>query len=177
MDLSEAKSLNHPRTKRKRVGRGHGSGHGKTSGRGMDGARSRSGWSQRNQIGGNIPLWRRLPKVGFSNADFKTTYTPVNVQVLNRFDPQTRVTPELLEECGIVKQPSRDGIKILGSGQLEQPLTVRAHAFSQSAREKIQAAGGTVELIPKPKPPVRNKMRQKSPTTPIMEVENEQEEL
>lgn len=177
MDLSDAKSLNNPRKERKRVGRGHGSGHGKTCGRGMNGARSRSGWSRRNQNGGNIPLWRRLPKVGFTNADFKTSYTPVNLHQLNRFDAETRVTPEVLEDQGVVKQPSRDGIKILGSGELDRPLTVRAHDFSDSAREKIEAAGGTVEVIPPPKPPVRNKMKQKAPTTPIVEVEEEGEAL
>jgi large subunit ribosomal protein L15 len=177
MDLSDAKSLNHARNRAKRVGRGRGSGRGKTCGRGMNGARSRSGWSRRNQNGGNIPLWRRLPKVGFSNADFKTRYTPVNVGALNRFDSGTRVTPELLEENGIVKQPSEDGIKILGQGELERDLTVRAHAFSDGAREKIESAGGTVEVIPGPKPPVRNKMKQKAPTTPIVEVEEGPDEL
>ena len=175
MDLSEAKSLNNPRKRRKRVGRGRGSGKGKTCGRGMNGARSRSGWSSRNQVGGNIPLWRRLPKVGFSNAPFKTTYTPVNVEQLNAFEADTRVTPEVLEERGIVCQPSRDGIKILGSGEIDRALTVRAHAFSESAEEKIKAAGGSVEVIPGPKPPVRNKMKQKAPAAPIVEVEEEAE--
>ena len=168
MDISKAKALNKPRSKRKRVGRGRGSGHGKTSGRGMDGARSRSGWSQRNMTGGNIPLWRRLPKVGFTNARFKKTYTPVNVARLAAFPADTHVTPELLREQGIIKQAGADGVKILGDGELDRALTVRANAFSRSAREKIEAAGGTVELIPEPRKPVRNKMR---PPEPEVEVE------
>lgn len=110
--------------------------------------------------GGNIPLWRRLPKVGFTNAPFKKEYTPVNVDQLNRFEPETRVTPQLLQEKGILKQPARSGVKILGDGQIDRPLTVVADAFSRSAREKIEAAGGTAEVIPGPRPPVRNKMKQ-----------------
>lgn len=173
MDLTEAKSRNHKRSKRKRVGRGRGSGNGKTCGRGMNGARSRSGWSSRNQTGGNIPLWRRLPKVGFTNAPFKTTYTAVNVRELNGFEEDTHVTPKTLEEHGIVKQPSDDGIKILGDGEIEVPLTVEAHAFSESARRKIEDAGGTVEVIPGPKPVVRNKMKQKTSMAPIVETEED----
>ncbi|MFP4027082.1 MAG: 50S ribosomal protein L15 [Candidatus Brocadiia bacterium] len=160
MDISEVKALTSPRKKCKRLGRGHGSGSGKTAGRGMNGARSRSGWSVRNMTGGNIPLWRRLPKVGFSNAPFKKIYTPVNVGQLAQFEPETHVTPALLQERGIVKQPQQSGIKVLGDGNLEKPLTVRANAFSKTAREKIENAGGTVEVIPEPKKPVRNKMKQ-----------------
>ncbi len=176
MDLTEAKSRNHKRSKRKRVGRGRGSGHGKTCGRGMNGARSRSGWSSRNQTGGNIPLWRRLPKVGFTNEPFKTEYTPVNVCALNEFEEEAHVTPEVLEERGIVKQPSDDGIKILGDGEIEKALTVEAHAFSDSARAKIENAGGTVEVIPGPQPVVRNKMQQKSTMTPIVGTEEDTSE-
>jgi large subunit ribosomal protein L15 len=160
MDISEAKSTGNPNKGKKRIGRGHGSGVGKTCGRGMNGARSRSGWSQRNMTGGNMPLWRRLPKVGFSNAPFKTEYSVLNVSQLGVFEADTHVTPDLLEERGIVRQPSRDGIKVLGSGKIEHPLRVRAHAFSETAREKIEDAGGTVEVIPPPKKPVRNKMKQ-----------------
>ncbi|MFP4175633.1 MAG: 50S ribosomal protein L15 [Candidatus Brocadiia bacterium] len=176
MDIAEAKSVVTPDKKKKRVGRGRGSGNGKTCGRGMNGARSRSGWSRRNMEGGNIPLWRRLPKVGFTNQPFKTEYTPVNVYELNVFEPETKVTPEKLREMGVVKQPSRDGIKVLGDGSIDQPLTVRAHAFSSSARQKIEAAGGTVEVIPGPEPPVRNKMKQKASATAIVETEGEQVE-
>jgi len=109
--------------------------------------------------GGNIPLWRRLPKVGFSNAPFKKRYATINVAQLASFPPETYVTPELLKERGLVKQAPSDGIKVLGDGELDRPLTVRANAFSRSAREKIESAGGRVELIPGPRKPVRHKMR------------------
>lgn len=161
MDISQAKARTHPRKMRKRVGRGHGSGHGMKSGKGRDGARSRSGWSQRNMTGGNIPLWRRLPKRGFSNAPFKKELSPLNVGRLCAFDAGTVVTPQLLKEQGLVRQASSGGIKILGNGELDRPLTVHAHAFSESAREKIQAAGGTVHVIPGPKKLKRNKMKVK----------------
>lgn len=166
MDIAEAKSLTARRPKRKRVGRGHGSGHGKTCGRGRDGARSRSGWSQRNMTGGNIPLWRRLPKRGFTNAPFKKEYTTVNVERLACFPAETLVTPELLEQQGMIKQVCAGGVKVLGNGELDRPLTVRVHALSRSAREKIEAAGGRVELIPGPSKPVRNKMRPRPAKTP-----------
>ena len=159
MDIAQAKALTHPSKSRKRVGRGHGSGHGKTSGRGHNGARSRSGWSARNMSGGNMPLFRRLPRVGFSNAPFKNRYTIVNVGQLASFPANTHVDAEMLKESGVVKQIAPDGIKVLGNGELDRPLVVRANAFTRSAREKVQAAGGTVELIPPPKKPVRNKMR------------------
>lgn len=167
MDLSEAKKQTHPRSRPQRVGRGRGSGRGKTAGRGQDGARSRSGWSSRGITGGNLPLWRRLPKYGFSNQPFKKEYAVVNVHQLNAFEEGERVTPERLQERGAVKQPPDGGVKILGEGSLEKALTVRAHAFSDSARRKIEAAGGAVEVIPPPKPPKRNKMR----TREILDVE------
>jgi large subunit ribosomal protein L15 len=163
MDISEAKRRSRPRKSRKRVGRGTGSRRGKTCGRGHKGARSRSGWSVRGMTGGNVPLWRRLPKVGFSNAPFKTEYSVVNVEDLGRFPEGARVTPRELEEAGIVKQPADGGIKILGGGEMDRALTVRAHAFSAAARRKIEAAGGAVEVIPGPKPPVRRKMRGAAP--------------
>jgi len=163
MDIGEAKALAHPRKRRRRVGRGLGSGRGKTSGRGHNGARSRSGWSSRNRVGGRMPLFRRLPKVGFSNAPFKTCYSIVNVGRLNAFAPGSRITPELLEQEGILKQVSPDGIKVLGAGQLDRPLTVCAHAFSQPARQKIEAAGGAVELMPGPRKPLRHKMTPRRP--------------
>ena len=163
MDISQAKALTRPRKARKRVGRGPGSGHGKTSGRGRDGARSRSGWSSRNMTGGNLPLFRRLPAVGFSNEPFKTHCSIVNVGRLASFDPNSHVTPEALKERGIVKQMGCDGVKILGGGEIDRPLVVRANAFSKSAQAKIEAAGGSVELIPKPSKPVRNKMKPRAP--------------
>jgi large subunit ribosomal protein L15 len=147
MDISKAKATVQPRKKKKRVGRGEGSGYGKTAGRGMNGARSRSGWSQRNQTGGNIPLWRRLPKVGFKNSPFKKGYTPVNVHQLDKFSQGTEITPQLLEAEGVVKQVKKNGIKILGAGEVTKALTVKAHAFSNMAEEKIKAAGGNVEVI------------------------------
>ena len=116
--------------------------------------------------GGNIPLWRRLPKVGFSNAPFKKEYTTINVAQLTSFAPDTYVTPEVLKQSGLVKQPSPGGVKILGDGELDRPLTVRANAFSRSAREKIESAGGRVELIPLPRKPVRNKMKPRPPRRP-----------
>lgn len=158
MDISKAKALVHPRSRRKRIGRGTGSRRGKTSGRGRDGARSRSGWSSRGLSGGGVPMWRRLPKGGFSNAPFKTEYAVVNVARLDRFDDDSRVTPEVLRREGIVRQPPKGGVKILGNGELTKRLTVCADAFSKSAVEKIEAAGGAVELIPGPRPPVRRKM-------------------
>ncbi len=159
MDISQAKALTTPRKRHKRIGRGPGSGHGRTSGRGRDGAASRSGFSHRGLSGGNIALWRRLPKVGFSNAPFKRFYCAVNVGQLTVFPADTHVTPELLKERGLAKRVGRSGVKILGGGELGRPLTVRAHAFSQCARLKIEAAGGRVELIPGPRKPVRHKMR------------------
>lgn len=147
MDLSEAKALNHPRKRRKRIGRGPGSGMGKTSGRGHNGARSRSGWSQRGQVGGQIPLFRRLPKFGFNNAEFTKEYAVVNVKSLAHLPEGTEVTPEVLEDMGLVKNLKGKDIKILGKGEIDTALTVRAHAFSSGAREKIEAAGGTAEVI------------------------------
>ena len=159
MDISQAKSLNHPRKRRKRVGRGRASGHGKTSGRGRDGAKSRSGWSSRSRSGGNLPLFRHIPRVGFSNAAFKKHYSVINVGRLCVLEPGSEVTPELMKERGLVKQVAHDGIKVLGTGEVDRVLKVRAHAFSEGARQKIEAAGGTVEVIPGPKKPVRNKMK------------------
>jgi len=163
MDIARAKTHVTRRATRKRVGRGTGSRRGKTCGRGHNGARSRSGWSSRGITGGGVPLWRRLPNVGFSNAPFKTTYAVVNVGELERFDDGTTITPALLESAGLVKQVPRGGVKVLGDGNLSRKLAVRANAFSKGAVRKIEAAGGTVETIPGPKPPVRNKMRSKAP--------------
>lgn len=133
---------------RKRVGRGHGSGYGKTSGRGHNGQNSRSGGGVRPGFeGGQMPLFRRLPKKGFKNR-FRLVYGTVNVRDLNRFDEDTVVTPELLFESGLVKKiDAKDGIKILGDGDLEKKLTVKAHKFTKSAEEKINSLGGKAEVI------------------------------
>ena len=125
---------------RKRVGRGVGSGLGKTSGRGENGQKSRSGYSHKAGFeGGQLPLFRRLPKRGFSNAKFKTTYAVINLSDLNKFDDNATVTPELLKEMGLVKN-QLDGIKVLGNGKLEKKLTVKANLFTNSAITKIECS-------------------------------------
>lgn len=138
----------HKRKSRKRIGRGPGSGQGKTAGKGHKGAKSRSGYSARTGYeGGQMPLFRRLAKRGFSNARFAANVLIVNLKTLDEaFDDGATVTPELLAEKGLAKG-RRDAVKILGDGQLTKKLTVRAHRFSASAEEKIRAAGGTVERI------------------------------
>ena len=130
----------------KRVGRGTGSGLGTTSGRGMNGQNSRSGGGVRLGFeGGQMPLYRRTPKRGFTNL-FGTTYAPVNVEALNIFENGATVTPCMMIEAGLVKG-NADGIKVLGSGKLEKNLTVQANKFSNSALEKIANAGGKAEVI------------------------------
>lgn len=133
---------------RKRVGRGTSSGHGKTSGRGHDGQKSRSGGGVRPGFeGGQMPLIRRMPKRGFTNI-FAKEYAIINVEDLNRFDDNTVITPELLINEGIVKRGRIiDGLKILGDVDINKKLTVKAHKFSKTAAEKIEAAGGKVEVI------------------------------
>lgn len=134
------------RKKRNRVGRGQGSGNGKTSGRGHKGQKARSGGGVRLGFeGGQNPLFRRLPKRGFNNINRKE-HAIVNVETLNRFEDGTTVTPALLVEAGIVKKELA-GIKILGEGQLERKLTVQAAKFSKGAEEVITAAGGSIEVI------------------------------
>ncbi len=134
--------------KRKRIGRGIGSGTGKTSGKGHKGQNARSGGGVRPGFeGGQMPLFRRLPKRGFTNI-FAKEIVAINVEALNRFDANTEITPELLFETGLVKEAkAKDGIKILGGGDIDRPLTVKANFFSASAVEKIQAAGGKAEVI------------------------------
>lgn len=142
-DLSPAAGSNTPAY---RKGRGAGSGNGKTAGRGHKGQWARSGGGVRPGFeGGQMPLARRLPKRGFHNI-FGTTYAPVNVSTLEKFENGAEVTAETLREAGIVKN-ARDGIKILGSGTLTKQLTVKATAFSKTAKEKIEAAGGKAEVI------------------------------
>ena len=128
-----------------RRGRGHGSGNGKTAGKGHKGQKARSGGTRPGFEGGQMPLYRRIPKRGFTNI-WGTEYTVLNVEDLNRFDADTVVTPELMKEIGMVKQV-KDGIKILGNGTLEKNLTVKAHKFSKTAVEKIESAGGKAEVI------------------------------
>ncbi|TMV44074.1 50S ribosomal protein L15 [Paenibacillus mesophilus] len=146
MKLHELSPAPGSKKTRNRVGRGIGSGNGKTSGKGHKGQNARSGGGVRPGFeGGQNPLYRRLPKRGFNNR-FRTEYAVVNLSELNQFSAGTEVTPELLLQSGVVKNP-KDGIKILGNGELTVQLTVKANKFSQSAVEKIQAAGGTTEVI------------------------------
>jgi large subunit ribosomal protein L15 len=137
-----------PETKnRKRVGRGQGSGLGKTAGRGENGQKSRSGVSIKPWFeGGQTSLFKRLPKRGFNNAQFRKEYAVINLSDLNRFEDGTEVTPELLIETGLIKKPLA-GIKVLANGKLEKKLKVKAHRFSSVAVTKIEELGGTTEVI------------------------------
>jgi large subunit ribosomal protein L15 len=146
MKLHELKPAEGSRHPRKRVGRGYGSGLGKTSGRGQKGQKARSGGGVRPGFeGGQMPLIQRLPKRGFKNPTRKE-YAIVNVETLNRFAEGTEVTPELLLAERVIRKLN-DGVKILGDGKLERKLTVKAHKFSDSAKQAIEAAGGTAEVI------------------------------
>ena len=146
MKLHELRAAEGSTKNRKRRGRGTATGQGKTGGRGMNGQKSRSGGGVRLGFeGGQMPLYRRLPKRGFTNI-WRTEYTVLNVEDLNRFEEGTVVTPELIKEAGMAKQV-KDGIKILGNGNIEKNLTVQAHKFSKTAVEKIEAAGGKAEVI------------------------------
>ncbi len=132
---------------RKRVGRGPGSGIGKTAGRGENGQNSRSGGGVRIGFeGGQTPLFRRLPKRGFSNARFKKVYAVINLDDLNKFEDGAEVTPEILKNMGLVKK-QLDGIKVLADGTLEKKLTVKAQKFSKAAKEAIEKMGGKAEVI------------------------------
>lgn len=132
---------------KKRVGRGSGSGLGKTSGRGQKGQKARSGGSINPVFeGGQLPLYRRLPKRGFTNDKFRTRYAVINLDELNRFEEGTVVTPALLKETGIIKKQLA-GIKVLGTGKLDKKLTIQANKFSASALEKIQESGSKAEVI------------------------------
>lgn len=146
MKLHELNAPAGSRFGRKRKGRGTATGQGKTAGRGMNGQNSRSGGGVRLGFeGGQMPLYRRLPKRGFNNKWAKE-YSEVNVSALNRFEAGTEVTPALLKEAGLVKQVV-DGVKILGNGQLDRAVMVKAQKFTASAVEKITAAGGKAEVI------------------------------
>ncbi len=146
MRLEELKAPAGANKSRKRVGRGTGSGHGKTSTRGHKGQKSRSGGGVRPGFeGGQMPLQRRLPKRGFNNI-FKKVYAIVNVEDLNIFPDGSEINPDILQEAGLVKG-IKDGVKILGDGVLEKKLDVKAHKISKQAEEKIVAKGGKVEVI------------------------------
>ena len=147
MKLNELRYTDGSKSNAKRVGRGTSSGFGKTSGRGQKGQKSRSGGGVRPGFeGGQNPLFRRVPKRGFNNARFSIRYAVINVSDLNKFEDGAIVTPEILKEMGILKN-QLNGVKILGNGKLEKKLTVKAHKFSESAKESIEKMGGKAEVI------------------------------
>lgn len=146
MKLHELNSTEGSRDKKFRVGRGIGSGNGKTSGKGQKGQNSRSGGGTRLGFeGGQLPIFRRIPKFGFKNVN-RLEFATVNVSSFNRFEDGTIVTPAMLVECGLVRK-EYNGIKILGNGELSKKLTVQANKFSKSAVVAIEKAGGKVEVI------------------------------
>ncbi len=148
MKLHELQPAEGSKQSPKRVGRGIGSGLGKTSGKGHKGQKARSGGGKGPYFeGGQTPLQRRMPKRGFSNARFKVEYTEVNVGLLDRFSADEVITPEFLIEQGLVKQVKNGGIKILGNGEVTKAFKVQTNAISQAAQAKIEAAGGSVEVI------------------------------
>ena len=128
-----------------RRGRGHASGNGKTAGKGHKGQKARSGAPRPGFEGGQMPLYRRIPKRGFTNRN-TLDIEAINISALERFDNDTEVTVETLIEAGVIRNP-KDGVKILGNGELTKKLTVKANAFSASAKEKIEALGGTAEVM------------------------------
>ena len=145
MDLSNLRPAKGSKHNSFRRGRGHGSGNGKTAGKGHKGQKARSGATRPGFEGGQMPLYRRIPKRGFTNRNSKDSVA-VNVDVLEVFDNDTVVTIELLKERKIIKNP-RDGVKILGNGDLTKKLTVQVNAFSAGAKEKIEALGGKAEVV------------------------------
>jgi large subunit ribosomal protein L15 len=160
MDLSTVHHGVHKRRPKKRVGRGIGSGHGKTSSRGHKGQWASAGAKKPTALfeGGQMQLFRRIPKRGFSHATWDKSFLVVNVGDLERFNDGDTIDREALKKAGLAKGPA-DGIRILGTGELTKRLVVRAHHFSKSAQEKITARGGTAEVIPPPSKPKRNKMK------------------
>jgi large subunit ribosomal protein L15 len=148
MNLADVKDGIRLGKRKKRVGRGAGSGHGKTCGKGHKGLKARAGANMGlTYEGGQMPLFQRIAKRGFSNARFKTVYAVVNVEVLNQFEDGAVVALEDLQDKGWVDNP-KDGLKILAGGELTKKVTVKANAFSKSAKEAIEKAGGTVEVVP-----------------------------
>lgn len=165
MDLTTVHSGSEKRTKKKRVGRGIGSGHGKTASRGHKGQYSSAGarMPSRMFVGGQTPLFRRVPKRGFANGTFTKHYNVVNVcDICAIYQEGEEVNPLTLKQKGLAKSPA-DGVRILGNGEITKKLKFVAHGFSKSAAAKIEAAGGTVEVIPPPKKPVKNKMKPRPP--------------
>ena len=165
MDLSTVHQGIHKHRKKKRVGRGIGSGHGKTSTRGSKGQWASAGAKKPTSLfeGGQMQLFRRIPKRGFSHATWDRKFHVVNVGAIDRrFNDGDTVDQEALKKVGLAKGPA-DGVRILGTGELTKRLTIRAHHFSKSAQEKITAKGGTYEVIPPPKKPVKNKMKPRPP--------------
>jgi large subunit ribosomal protein L15 len=165
MDLSTVHHGVNKRKLKKRVGRGIGSGHGKTAARGSKGQHSRAGSRAYSELyaGGQMPLIRRIPKRGFSNETFRKVYVEVNVGELEaKFSGGATVDHAALKEAGLAKGPA-DGVRILGSGDVKKKLHLKVHGISEPAKKKIEAAGGKVELIAPPKKPVRNKMRPRPP--------------
>ncbi len=147
MNLHDLKPERNSKQKRKRVGRGMGSGRGYTSGRGANGQNARSGGGVRLTFeGGQTPLFRRLPKRGFNNR-FKKEFNEINIYQLNRFEENEDITPEKLVASGMIDRIAQAGVKILGNGEVEKSFNVKANAFTKSAREKIEAAGGKAEVI------------------------------
>jgi large subunit ribosomal protein L15 len=165
MDLSTVHHGITKRTKKKRVGRGPGSGMGKTATRGHKGQWTSAGANKPGPQfeGGQMPLFRRIPKRGFSHATWDKEFHIVNVGDLNdAFEDGAEVTQETLRQAGLCKGKA-DGVRVLGDGELTRRLVVKAHHFSKSAQEKITARGGTTEVIPPPKKPKRNKMKPRQP--------------
>ncbi len=162
MDLTNLSQGVHKRKPKKRVGRGIGSGHGKTASRGHKGQYASAGANLPGALftGGQTPIHRRFPKRGFSNATWAKVYAEVNVGALEKFDAGSAVDMDALKAKRIISGGGYDGVRVLGDGELTRKLTVRADHFTAGARKKIEAAGGTCELIPPPKKPVRNKMGQ-----------------
>jgi large subunit ribosomal protein L15 len=161
MDLSTVHQGVHKLKRKKRVGRGPGSGHGKTSTRGNKGQWASAGAKKPAMMfeGGQMPLFRRIPKRGFSHDTWDKYFLVVNVGDLDaHFADGATVDRDALRQAGLAKGPA-DGVRILGTGELSKRLIVKAHHFSKSAEEKIKAKGGTAEVIPPPKKPVRNKMK------------------
>jgi large subunit ribosomal protein L15 len=165
MDLSTVHQGVHKLKRKKRVGRGPGSGHGKTSSRGHKGQWASAGAKKPAMMfeGGQMPLFRRIPKRGFSHDTWDKYFLVVNVGDLEaHFADGATVDRDALRQAGLAKGPA-DGVRILGTGELSKRLIVKAHHFSKSAEEKIKAKGGTAEVIPPPKKPVRNKMKPRPP--------------
>ncbi len=164
MDLSQVHVGVHKLKRKKRVGRGVGSGHGKTASRGAKGQWASAGAKKPTALfeGGQMQLFRRMPKRGFSHATWDRSFHVVNVSDLNGFNDGDTVDAAALKTAGLAKGPA-DGVRILGNGELNKKLTIKAHHFSKSAQEKIAAKGGTAEVIPPPKKPKRNKMKPQTP--------------